>query len=103
MMDEARWERTPTRSRGRASTFNVFLLGLLSLFETAFDRLSLVAAILGGVARDTDSTQGASIAPKNTTGVPPQLVVQNVAHETPAGRPVGITIIGILLGLLGIF
>lgn len=106
MMNEARRERAHTRPGGRASPFNAFLLGLLSLFEVTFDILSLVAAILGGVARDaesTSSTRGMSTAPGITTGVPPQLAVQNVANETPAGRPVGITMIGILLGLLGLF
>lgn len=97
---------SPARPGGRASTFSAVLLGLLSIFEVTFDMLSLVAAILGGIARAADSTsdtRGASNAPEVATGVPHQLASQSAAIETPGRRPVGVTIIAILLGLLGIF
>ena len=99
-MDEIRKEGVPRRSLGRTSYVNAVLLGLLSIFEVAFDVLSLVAAILGGVARDAGNT---SSTPGVATRENQQLVPQTVLNETPARRPVGITIIAILLGLLGIF
>jgi uncharacterized membrane protein (DUF2068 family) len=105
-MDKTRRAKSPRRSSGRESALTAALLGLLSIFEVTFDVLSLVAALLGGIARDAGSAgnaQEATIAPGATTGLPLQPAVQNVAHGPPASRPVGITIISILLDLLGIF
>ena len=106
MMVEARKARTPALARNRGSAISWVLLGLLSIFEVTFDMLALVAALLGGIARDAGSTsnaQGATSTPGVTSGDPRQLVPQIVADEKPAARPVGITIIAILLCLLGIF
>jgi hypothetical protein len=106
MMDKTTRARSPRRSGGRENPLVAVLLGLLSVFEVTFDMLSLVAALLGGIARDAGTTgiaQEAITAPGVPTGVPPQLNVQNAVHEVPASRPVGVTIISILLDLLGIF
>src|SRR5271167_3270222 len=89
----------PTR---RGSAINAILLGLLGIFEATFDMLSLVAALLGGIARDTGSTDNTSSNPGVATEEPHQLAPQIGVMEKPARRPVGITIIAILLGLLGI-
>lgn len=105
MMNEARRKRPPARSSGRGITFNAVLLGLMSIFEVTFDMLSLVAALLGGIARDAgsaSSTPGATTTPAVTSGQAQQIAPQIVTHRMPARRPAGITVIAILLGLLGI-
>lgn len=96
---------SPVRSTGRGSALKAALLGLLSIFEVTFDLFSLLAALLGGVARDADgtsNTQSSSAIPSVTGGEPFQLAPHIVASETPARRPIGVTIIATLLGLLGI-
>jgi len=91
-----------TRPTRRGSAINAVLLGLLGIFEAAFDMLSLVAALLGGIARDTGSTSNTSSYPSVATEEMHQFAPQIGVMENPARRPVGITIIAILLGLLGI-
>ncbi len=91
-----------TRPTRRGSPINAILLGLLGIFEAAFDMLSLVAALLGGIARETGSTSNTSSNPSVATEELHQLAPQIGVMEKPARRPVGITIIAILLGLLGI-
>ncbi len=105
-MNNIKWTRSPTRPLGHESLIKAVLMGLLSIFEVSFDILSLVAALLGGVTRATDSTsnmQGTNIAPEIPTEEPRQFASQAAMNETPSGRPIGITIIAVLLGLLGIF
>lgn len=100
---ERQRDPTSTRRRDQGSAINAVLLGLLSIFEAGFDILSLVAAILGGVARDAGSTSITSTTPGVATEEPHEHASQIMANETPTQRPVGITIIAILLGFLGIF
>ena len=94
-----------TRSKGRGWSANTFLLGLLSLFEAAFDVLSLMAALLGGVTRASGSastTPGASAAPEVADGEVQPPVAQIIENEVSARRPAGVTVIAVLLGLLGL-
>ena len=91
-----------TQPARRGSAINAILLGLLGIFEAAFDMLSLLAAFLGGIARDTSSTSNMNSNPSVATEEPHQLASQIMVKEIPAKRPVGITIITILLGLLSI-
>jgi hypothetical protein len=102
-MNDTEREMARTRPTRRGSAINAVLLGLLGIFEAAFDMLSLLAALLGGVARDTGSTNNTSSNPSVATEELHQLAPQIGVTENPARRPVGITIIAILLGLLGIF
>ena len=91
-----------TQPARRGSAINAILLGLLGIFEAAFDMLSLLAAFLGGIARDTSSTSNMNSNPSVATEEPHQLASQIGVIEKPARRPVGITFIAILLGLLSI-
>jgi hypothetical protein len=104
-MNNVKEESPIVRSSGRGSAIKAALLGLLSLFEVTFDLLSLVAALLGGVARDADGmgpTRGDGIIPGAMTEASHQLAPHIIEVETPTRRPIGIMIIAILLGLLGI-
>jgi len=81
-------------------------LGLLSLFEVAFDILSLVAALLGGFTVTASGTPGTNNTANNNANGPTEESAQ-VAHQitisqTTQKRPVGVTIIAILLGISGI-
>jgi hypothetical protein len=74
---------------------------LLSIFEVTFDILSLVAALLGGFTRAADSTsslQGTNTAPEIPSEESHQFASQIAVNETPSRRPIGITIIVVLLG-----
>jgi hypothetical protein len=103
-----------TKSRiplvGNRRTVSPLLLGLLSLFEVAFDMLSLVAALLGGFtvkASNTASSTPDTINTANNTANSSTEESEQVAHQmtisqTTQKRPAGVTIIAILLGILGI-
>ncbi|HKF36195.1 MAG TPA: hypothetical protein VKB35_04785 [Ktedonobacteraceae bacterium] len=88
---------------GHRRTVSPLLLGLLSLFEVAFDLLSLVAALLGGFTVTASNTPD-TITTANTTANGSTEESAQVAHisQTTQKRPVGVTSIAILLGILGI-
>jgi uncharacterized membrane protein (DUF2068 family) len=95
--------RTPgTQPARRESTIQAILLGLLSIFEVTFDILSLMAALLGGFSRENVNPRNTSITtsitPEETDWVAPQVAV----NEAPGKRPIGVTLITVLLGILGI-
>jgi hypothetical protein len=97
----------PAGSRSMASAF---LLGFLSIFEVAFDILSLLASLLGGVVLDAHSTSSAPTSTSSidtTSGIATeeskQIATQLALSKTSQLRPVGVTIIAVLLGILGIF
>ena len=104
-MNNVKENNPPARPTGRGSLNTATFLGLLSIFEVTFDLLSLVAALLGGIARDaegTSNTRGTSIIPGAMTEASQQPAPQMIEDETPASRPLGITLIALLLGLLGV-
>jgi len=65
--------------------------------------LSLVASLLGGIGRAAENTTSTSSSPMILTEEPHHLAPHVEVNERPAKRPIGITIIAILLGVLGIF
>jgi hypothetical protein len=91
---------------GNRRTASPLLLGLLGLFEVAFDILSLVAALLGGFRVTASGTPGA-INTANNTANGSREESEQVAHQitisqTTQKRPVGVTIIGMLVGISGV-
>jgi hypothetical protein len=95
--------KTPRKPSARGGgTIKALLLGLLSLFEVTFDILSLVSALLGGFVLDERSSSEASNTPSGTTEEANQVAPQITVGETLDKRPVGVTVIAILLGILAL-
>jgi hypothetical protein len=87
----------------RESITKAILLSLLSIFEVTFDVLSLLAAILGGFSRENIHAKNMDVTTSVTTEKVDLVVPQVVVNEVLGQRPIGVTIIAVLLSILGIF
>jgi hypothetical protein len=103
-MNDSRMDRNRSRPGVRIGGITGMLLALLGIFEVTFDVLSLVAALLGGIARDADYSSRASTGTKVTMLEPehPAPQPQAPVDEIQASRPRGVTIITLLLCFLGL-
>lgn len=87
----------------RENITKAILLSLLSIFEVTFDILSLLAALLGGFSRENINAKNTNVTTSVTEEKADLIVPPVVVKEATGKRPVGVTIIAVLLGILGIF